>query len=501
MRRLAAVLCTLSLGVLSIHGQENYRGKLRMRTSDQALLAGFDWARQQALAYAFQGGPVGDWYEAALPGREAFCMRDVSHQCMGAHALGLANHTRNMMFRFAKAISEARDWCGFWEINRYGQPATVDYQNNSEFWYNLPANFDLLDACYRMHKWTGDRTYLTDPAFVRFYKRTVHDYVKRWDLGPDTIMTRQRIMNVRGRYYPANRFQKNRGIPSYEESNTDFVAAVDLLAAQYAGYLAYARIQQLRGKPEDAGVMLARAREVAALLDGVWWDPANHGFYSHVDLQRKLVFRGFGSNASVLYYGAVKDPAKVAATVDGILRQAAAKMPGIEGQSHLPEILYRYGKAQAAYGQILDLTREGKPRREYPEVSYAVVGAVVTGLMGIDVEEADPSQALTWSLYVDRAVRTLPRLTERTAWAELEHVPVRSNDLSVRHEGTKKTTLANQSGPALSWKACLPGSFDKLLVDGEAIEAQAQSETYEGRVSCVTLDVGARNTRTVQAPR
>jgi len=31
---------------------------------------------------------VGYWYEAALPGREAFCMRDVSHQSIGAETLG-----------------------------------------------------------------------------------------------------------------------------------------------------------------------------------------------------------------------------------------------------------------------------------------------------------------------------------------------------------------------------------------------------------------------------
>lgn len=35
----------------------------------------FDWAKNQSLAYAFDDDPVGLWYEASLPGREAFCMR------------------------------------------------------------------------------------------------------------------------------------------------------------------------------------------------------------------------------------------------------------------------------------------------------------------------------------------------------------------------------------------------------------------------------------------
>src|SRR5579884_1225197 len=55
-------------------------GRLELSTSDTKLEAAFAWARHQALAYAFDGDPVGKWYEAALPGRQAFCMRDVSHQ-------------------------------------------------------------------------------------------------------------------------------------------------------------------------------------------------------------------------------------------------------------------------------------------------------------------------------------------------------------------------------------------------------------------------------------
>lgn len=191
-------------------------GRLEMNSSNTNLNVALEWARRQSLAYAFSGDPVGDWYEAALPGREAFCMRDVSHQSMGAHALGLAAHTRNMLAKFAENISESKDRCSFWEIDRYNRPAPVDYHDDAEFWYNLPANFDVLDACYRMYVWTGDRSYFSDRSFANFYKRTVHDYVDRWDLGLDRIMTRQRIMNMLGRPDPTHRFQRSRGIPSYE---------------------------------------------------------------------------------------------------------------------------------------------------------------------------------------------------------------------------------------------------------------------------------------------
>src|SRR5512141_990910 len=73
---------------------------LTLVTSDARLADAFLWAKRQAIAYAFEGDPVGDWYEAALPGREAFCMRDVSHQAMGAHVLGLAKRAHNMLRNF-----------------------------------------------------------------------------------------------------------------------------------------------------------------------------------------------------------------------------------------------------------------------------------------------------------------------------------------------------------------------------------------------------------------
>src|SRR6266567_2726201 len=57
---------------------------LQLSTSDPQLQQAFDWAKEQALQYVSSAhDPVMGWYEAALPGRAAFCIRDVSHQVMG----------------------------------------------------------------------------------------------------------------------------------------------------------------------------------------------------------------------------------------------------------------------------------------------------------------------------------------------------------------------------------------------------------------------------------
>jgi hypothetical protein len=471
-------------------------GKITFRSSDTELNEAFEWSKKQALAYAFENDAVGYWYEAALPGREAFCMRDVAHQSMGAHVLGLTQHTKNMLLKFAENISESKDWCSYWEINRDGLPAPVDYVDDVQFWYNLPANFDVLDCCYRMYLWSGDRDYLEHPALLNFYKRSVHEYVERWDLDLDRIMTRERIMNTRGRIDPNNRFQTNRGIPSYDEGGTDFVVALDQLAVQHAGYLAYARIQQHRGNRGEAEEFMNKASAVRTFVNDEWWDGKKKRYYSHLDIERRLVHRGPGR--SVLYYGADGGGEQTKSILDGIVSESTSM--GVEALSHVPEVLYRYGREEPAYRVLLDLTLH--ERREYPEVSFALVGAFVSGVMGIELEGHPPSEARTWGGYVDRFLKTLPGLTDKTSWAELQNLSIRANALSVRHEGVGKTILTNNSGPSFLWKARFSGSFDTLLVNGEAIQA-TKEELYVGgpEISWVRITVGAGETMTARIPQ
>jgi len=170
-------------------------------------------------------------------------MRDTSHQADGAHALGLARCNHNMLRRFAENISASRDWCSYWEIDRLNQPAPVDYKSDAEFWYNLPANYDVLDACYRMYLWSGDRSYIEDPVFLNFYDLTVNQYTSRWNLGLDRVM--ERMSDI-----PTPPFF--RGDPTYEESSSDNLVGIDLLATQYAAYRAYAAMQSIRGNAKKA---------------------------------------------------------------------------------------------------------------------------------------------------------------------------------------------------------------------------------------------------------
>lgn len=447
---------------------------LTLASDDARLVDAFAWAARQASAFAFQGDAVGPWFEAALPGREAFCMRDVSHQVLGAHALGMRMHVRNMLHRFAEQISAERDWASVWEIDRHGRPAHADYRNDHDFWYNLPANFDVLDAAWRMYQWSGDPAYINDDVFRSFYDHSVTDYVERWALGTASIMKRTRIMNRARTVDPDARFADARGIPGYNEETDGFVVGLDLLAAQYAGFAAYARIQEARGDSPSARTWLRRAADVRTFVNDAWWDGKSQSFYDYLSTGYTLVHRSRDTwNSAALYWPVASDGAHARATLDGLVRQIRASPSApIEEQSHHPEVLYRYGAADLAYDQIMDLARADRARREYPEVSFSVVGTVVSGMMGVSVDPVVPGhEAELLDYSVNAHVMTLSQLTSKTAWAELRHLPVRANDITVRHEGVSATEFTNLAGPALVWQAAFPGRFDTLLVGRLRVKA------------------------------
>lgn len=232
----------------------------------------YNWARKMALSYAHDGtDPVGYWYEAALPQREAFCMRDVSHQSVGAQILGLSAHNKNMFRKFAENISESKDWCTYWEINRYDKPAPADYTNDKEFWYNLNANFDVIQACWKMYEWTGDKDYLTDSCFVNFYDKSLNEYISRWKLQPENVMSRPRYMNQPENFDLNNNFHTCRGLASYVENFRGLTMGVDLIATLYAGFNASSQMASLLGNKEKAEKDKQMALAYRDILEKEWW--------------------------------------------------------------------------------------------------------------------------------------------------------------------------------------------------------------------------------------
>jgi len=434
--------------------------RLEVASSDTRLVEAFNRAKRQAMGFVFDDDPVGPWYEAAEPGREAFCMRDTAHQAMGAHALGLARHNLNMLRRFAEAISESRDWCSYWEIDRYNRPAPVDYAGDAEFWYNLPANFDILDCCYRMYVWTGDLTFVTDPAFLDFYDRTVNDYVERWGLGLEDIMRRPRLMNVRGMVDPNKKFQAARGIPGYNEGDNGYVLGFDVLANQYDAYIAYARIQEIRKDYERARAHLKKAADLKQFLDMNWWNKEENCYYARLNINRKLEGRG---------------------------------------PSRLPSDYESGGGDQdALHTRMLEKALPGRSRWDYPEVPYAWIGDLVNRMMGINLEAAPAGLSAQQGFWVAAVLKTQPRLGSQNVWTELRNLPVRANEVTVRHEGTRKTVLTNQHGPAIIWQATFEGAHDTLLLNGRPMKARTGEDALGRVTSSLRVTISGGGTATVE---
>ena len=417
------------------HAQD---AKITFSSDDQALVEGFAWAKKQAMAYVFRGDdPVGPWYEAALPGRAAFCMRDVSHQLVGAQLLGLADINKNLLSKFAAAIAESRDWCGYWEINKWNQPAPVDYTSDADFWYNLPANFDFIDACYRAWLWTGDSAYLSEPVFVNFYARSLNEYVHHWDPDGDGLME-----GTSGN-------PSRRGLSSYNEEQFGRVG-IDLLAGQYIGNLRYATMLQLRGKSAEAKTYLRRARRIRSKINSDWW-VASERFYHHY-----IKYDGSWLNDKQMMSFLLRWDVVPADRGPSVIDHLISVLPrtGVEMFSYLPLETYRYGNAEDAHRLLATLVSPDLKRREYPEVSYAALEAFAMGLMGI---QPDPATA---------TITTLSRLTYQTHWAELDHAPVWSGEIKLRHDGSRQSTLSNLSGQTITWAAHFYGSQAKLSVNG-----------------------------------
>jgi hypothetical protein len=185
-----------------------------------------------------------------------------------------------------------------------------------------------------------------------------------------------------------------------------------------------------------------------------------------------------------LYFGLVEPGRKLAAALDDLLRYGAE---GVEGKSHLPEILYRYGRHAAADAILRELVDPAQERREYPEVAFSVVGTLAALAIGISPEPHG-------------SVATRARLTEKTEWIRIENVPVRANEIAVTHTGSTQTTLVNQRGATLSWHARFAGAANALLVDGVSTPATVGHGAAGEPESSVLIAVPAAARRTVAVP-
>jgi hypothetical protein len=212
------------------------------------------------------------------------------------------------------------------------------------------------------------------------------------------------------------------------------------------------------------------------LLERVAWSKSQR-HYLGVIRQDKSGFES--GDVMTLYFGAAKNPDHLRGALDYISSPKYWQKINIEEESYAPLLLFRYGRTEPAYDILFDLSRPEKPRREYPEVSYAVIAALVGGTMGVAPSRSgDPFD-----------VQTLAQLPSAGDNASLQSLPFRDNLLDIRHIGSLSSSLSNRSGPALRWRAVFQGTVRKLKVDGKAVFARHDTLPGGMAVSWITATV------------
>lgn len=445
--------------------RENGSKDLSFESSDKSLEHTFKWAVEMALSYAHDGSdPVGHWYEAALPNRNAFCMRDASHQSIGAEMLGLSVHNHNMMYKFASNISSSKDWCSYWEIDKDNKPCPADYSNDDEFWYNLNANFDVMFACWRLYEWTGDERYINDSIFNNFYSLSAKEYIDSWQLNPEQILTRTRQVNARP---DAKRFRSSRGIPSYVETFSGLQSSSDLVAAIYGGLDAYAKILSVKGEKAKSKEIAARAEEYRQHIENAWWSDEINAYHTFWTVDKK--FADGEGLTHVLWFNAAQNPERIKGTVEKML---AFKEWNIENISHFPLLWYRYNYANEAYDILKNIS--SAHRCEYPEVSYGMIEGIVSGTMGINASASR------------KRITTLPKVIGKTL-TQINNLPVMGGTITLCHIGSNKSELINNTSGDITWEAAFDGDKNNITVNGKNVKALKRTDIMGNTVSYVEV--------------
>lgn len=446
-------------------------------STDSNLQKTFDWAKKQALSYAHDSDdPVGAWYEAALPQREAFCMRDVSHQTVGAQILGLSKHNKNMMSKFAQNISESKDYCSYWEINRYDRPAPADYASDSEFWYNLNANFDVMQACLKLYEWTADKDFIAGKEFANFYDKSVNEFLDRWQLHPDNIMDRPPYMNQGSDFNEANNFHSCRGLPSYVENFRGLTVGVDLLASLHGGFKAYSKMSNLNGDVAMAAKATEMADAYSRIIDSEWWDEENNRYNTFWTAEKKF-YRGEGV-PFILWFDASDDVSRKRACVADILTREW----NVENMSAFPKLFYDLGYNTEAYHFLTTLPTSN--RSEYPEVSYGLIEGVVCGAMGLK-----PSAS-------ECKIESISRIDNCVS--EIKNVPVLKGYVTLRHDGMKLSEIENNTGTDLTWKASFQGRHEFLDCNGKRVKAQQTVDVKGNIISAIEVELPSKSKKVVK---
>jgi hypothetical protein len=213
--------------------------------------------------------------------------------------------------------------------------------------------------------------------------------------------------------------------------------AADLLAAQYRGLADYARMLSVAGEAARAAEYEQKAKKLQDWFEDAWWSDAEGAYAAVWHGGNRFAWEYMGTVAGMpLYYDLIRDPQRRRKQLDYILTSTA---DCVEEMSYHAEIYWRNGLDDAGRRAFLAMTNPDLKRKEYPEVSFAAIGAVVTGLMGVAPDAAGGTLATRAALNPGE-------------FAQLNDLPLWGGEISLLCEGRGYAKLVNRTARPLLWK-------------------------------------------------
>ncbi|WP_112240342.1 hypothetical protein [Kribbella monticola] len=407
---------------------------LTVRSDLGYLEDAFGWARKRALDWVRTDAEPGNLpsYWAGYPSRAMFYSRDVCHQAVGAHLLGLDAENFAMMRHFARSATKARRWYPLWAFHFDGAIAALDHHSDEHFVREIPAVFDLTYSALGQYEWTGDRRWIEDPDLAAYYLHSVDDFVAEHDRDGDGVPESSGTGDI------------FLGTATYNEQDAEhpLLVAADGLATQYAALRAlgkHAATTELVGTAPGLGArkdskrFLDRAERIQADFLTSWWD-ADKARFARGRNKTGLDF-GWGLEATwfVPMLGLSGTGERNELFLDYLETQLFEHPPAnIEAFSYLPQVFFRHSRDESAWRWLRHLIDS---RDDYPEISFTVVQHLVAGLLGLEPDAASAS------LTIDSHLPT------EIGWLEADHVPVGTWDLRITQQGRHSTEVTVHSGP------------------------------------------------------
>ncbi|MEV4114442.1 hypothetical protein [Nonomuraea sp. NPDC049695] len=355
-----------------------------------------------------------------------FYSRDLAHQMLGAHLLGLDAENLSMLRHFAGSSNAARGWYPLWAFEFDGTPAAIDYHSDDDFVREVPAPFELVEKAVEQYRWTADDRFLLAPEIAAFVRNTMTSFVDAHDpLGT----------GVAGEGGSGDIF---RGTATYNEVERPphLLVAADGIASQWAAHLALGSVTGTVLDEEFAAWNRARAEHLDEHFSTSWWLPGDQHYAAGFTADGPTGGFRLESTWFPALKGIMRDDQRSSAHL-GFLRSGLAATPpsNIEAFTYLPEAFFRYGWDDEALRWMRYLAGS---RADYPEVPFTHVAHVAVGLTGLEPGAQEG------------VVHTRSHLPAGE-WIEVGEVPVGGSVVRLRHEAREATEFEVTGGPGVTW--------------------------------------------------